>query len=84
MKVKRALSRFRYSHSSDSGSVDTLERYLTLGEAAVVLRCSNRTMYRYIRVGKLSFMRIGKRYLFSPQDLRLRSQKIWTVADVLS
>jgi len=58
--------------------------YLTLAEAAVVLRCSRRTMFRYIRDGKVSFLRIGKRYLFSPEDMRMPSRRLARWEDILA
>ena len=46
-----------------------LSQYLTLEEAAAVLRSNPRTIRRYIRDGKISFVRIGRKYLFRESDL---------------
>jgi excisionase family DNA binding protein len=46
-----------------------LTQYLTLEEAAAVLRSNPRTIRRYIRDGKISFVRIGRKYLFRESDL---------------
>lgn len=46
-----------------------LTQYLTLEEAAAVLRSNPRTIRRYIRDGKISFVRIGRKYLFRDSDL---------------
>lgn len=43
--------------------------YLTLQEAADRLRCSERTVRRYIKDGDLPAALIGGKYLISPDDL---------------
>jgi excisionase family DNA binding protein len=46
-----------------------LTAYMTLVETADFLRCSPRTLKRYIRDGRVPFTRIGRRYLFRPEEL---------------
>lgn len=41
----------------------------TLEEAAGILRSNPRTIRRYIRDGKIPFVRIGRKYLFRETDL---------------
>ena len=43
--------------------------YRTLEEAAGILRSNPRTIRRYIKDGKIPFVRIGRRYLFRDSDL---------------
>jgi len=43
--------------------------YRTLEEAAGILRSNPRTLRRYIKDGKIPFVRIGRRYLFRDSDL---------------
>jgi excisionase family DNA binding protein len=44
-------------------------QYKTLEEAAGILRSNPRTLRRYIRDGKIPFVRIGRKYLFRDSDL---------------
>ena len=46
-----------------------LTHYRTLEEAAGILRSNPRTIRRYIRDGKIPFVRIGRKYLFRETDL---------------
>ena len=46
-----------------------LTHYRTLEEAAGILRSTPRTLRRYIRDGKIPFVRIGRKYLFRETDL---------------
>jgi len=41
----------------------------TLEEAASILRANKRTLRRYIKQGKIPFVRFGRRYLFRDTDL---------------
>jgi len=43
--------------------------YMTLAEAADFLRCSPRTLKRYLQAGRVPFTRIGRRYLFRAEEL---------------
>ena len=60
--------------------------YMTLAEAALFMRCSKRTLLRYIADGKISFLRLGKRYLFKSADLTtgLKSHRVSTVEEILA
>jgi|688.fasta_scaffold281896_2 excisionase family DNA binding protein len=46
-----------------------LHSYMTLKETAVFLRCSERSLKRYIKNGRVPFTRFGRRYLFRPEEL---------------
>jgi excisionase family DNA binding protein len=46
-----------------------LPTYRTLDEASVILRTHQRTLRRYIKAGKIPFVRIGRKYLFRESDL---------------
>ncbi|MBW3578292.1 MAG: helix-turn-helix domain-containing protein [Actinobacteria bacterium] len=48
---------------------DERERLLTVSEVAAELRVSNMTVYRLIRRGQLSALRVGKNYRVRQQDL---------------
>lgn len=43
--------------------------YMTLSEAAQFLRCSERSLKRYIKDGRVPFTRFGHRYLFRAEEL---------------
>lgn len=43
--------------------------YRTLDEAAQILRANPRSLRRYIKDGKLPFVRLGRKYLFRESDL---------------
>lgn len=43
--------------------------YLTMEEAAAALRTNPRTLTRWIRQGKIPFVKPGRRYLFNASDL---------------
>jgi excisionase family DNA binding protein len=59
--------------------------YLTLSEAAAFLRISKRTMLRYIAEGKVSFCRLGKKYLFKSDELGgMKSHRLSTVEEILA
>jgi excisionase family DNA binding protein len=42
---------------------------MTLKEAASFLRCSERSIKRYIKDGRVPFTRFGRRYLFRAEEL---------------
>ncbi len=46
-----------------------LPAYMTLSETAQFLRCSERSLKRYIKDGRLPFTRFGRRYLFRAEEL---------------
>ncbi len=48
---------------------DERERLLTVTEVAAELRVSNMTVYRLIRRGQLSALRVGKNYRVRQRDL---------------
>jgi len=45
------------------------DRYITVDEAALMLRCSTTTVYRHIRRGDLRAHRFGRRWLIDRRDL---------------
>lgn len=46
-----------------------LPSYMTLKEAALFLRCSERSLKRYIKDSRVPFTRFGRRYLFRAEEL---------------
>ena len=46
-----------------------LPTYRTLEETAKILRSNPRSLRRYIKDGKLPFVRLGRKYLFRESDL---------------
>jgi excisionase family DNA binding protein len=46
-----------------------LHSYMTLKEAALFLRCSERSLKRYVKDGRVPFTRFGRRYLFRAEEL---------------
>lgn len=46
-----------------------LSAYMTLSETARFLRCSERSLKRYIKAGRVPFTRFGRRYLFRAEEL---------------
>lgn len=58
--------------------------YKTLAEAAITLRCSKRTLLRWIKDGKLSFVRLGRQYLFRESDLlNIEASRLSTVEEII-
>ena len=55
--------------SGSAGSPSTEEKFLTLGEAAEVLRLSTRTVREYLKRGEIRGKLIGKRWRFRRADL---------------
>ncbi len=47
-----------------------VEGLLLEGDAAAVLRCSKRTLYRLVRAGQLPVVKIGRSSRYDPADLR--------------
>ncbi len=43
--------------------------YLKMEQAAAALHTNTRTLTRWIRQGKIPFVKSGRRYLFNPADL---------------
>lgn len=43
--------------------------YKTLEETAEILRANTRSVRRYIKDGKIPFVRLGRKYLFRESDL---------------
>jgi excisionase family DNA binding protein len=43
--------------------------YRTLEETAEILRANTRSVRRYIKDGKIPFVRLGRKYLFRESDL---------------
>jgi excisionase family DNA binding protein len=43
---------------------------LTLGEAANELRISQNTLTAWVKAGRVPYIRIGRKYLFSAEELR--------------
>ena len=58
-------------------------RYLTLVEVAGLLRCSKRSVQRYIEDGKLPYLRLGKRYLFRLDEICAMTRRLASVEDIL-
>lgn len=48
---------------------DILESLITMPEVCKILRCSSRTIRRFISGGKLKGVRVGRRYCFRKQDI---------------
>ena len=62
----------------------TTATYKTLAEAAITLRCSKRTLLRWIKDGKLSFVRLGRKYLFRETDLlNIEASRLSTVEEII-
>jgi excisionase family DNA binding protein len=45
------------------------EPLLTVGEVAAIMRVSNMTVYRLIKAGQLSAVRVGKNYRIRQRDV---------------
>jgi excisionase family DNA binding protein len=58
------------STASAHGVVESQQTYLTIQEAAVRLRCSTKTIRRYVATGQLTGYRVG------PTMLRLRADEL--------
>jgi excisionase family DNA binding protein len=43
---------------------------LTLGEAANELRVSQNTLTAWVKAGRVPYIRIGRKYLFSTEEIR--------------
>lgn len=43
---------------------------MTLDEVAAYYRCSKRTMYEWLRIGKISGVKVGRRWLFDRDEVR--------------
>ena len=58
---------------------DFREPLLTVGEVAAVMRVSNMTVYRLIKSGQLSAIRVGKNYRIrrSDVDRYLTDRTVW-------
>ena len=62
----------------------TTATYKTLAEAAITLRCSKRTLLRWIKDGKLSFVRLGRKYLFRESDLlNLQTTRLSSAEEII-
>jgi excisionase family DNA binding protein len=47
----------------------SLTAYLTLEETASIFRANPRTVRRWIKQGKIPFLKLGRRYLFRESEL---------------
>lgn len=45
------------------------KKLLNLDDVALYLNCSKSTMYRYVREGRISYIRRGRRLLFRETDI---------------
>ncbi len=60
------------------------DRLLTVGEVAATMRVSNMTVYRLIKSGQLSAIRVGKNYRLRNADIdRYLSERAVRVGDDL-
>ena len=46
------------------------ETMMTLSEVAAYLRCSKRTMYAWLHDGKITGVKVGRRWLFDRDEVR--------------
>ena len=46
------------------------KKLMTLEETADYLRCSKRTMYQWLHDGKISGVKVGRRWLFDRDEVR--------------
>lgn len=53
----------------DPPVTEEIPTLLTIGEAAVRLRCSVKSVRRYVKAGRLPTLRAGGKLLFTPADL---------------
>jgi excisionase family DNA binding protein len=49
--------------------LDGLDPLLTVVEVAKILRCSERTIRRRVKSGRLAAVQVGRRFTFRPQDV---------------
>ncbi|MBK6698414.1 MAG: helix-turn-helix domain-containing protein [Saprospiraceae bacterium] len=47
------------------------KKLLNLDDVALYLNCSKSTMYRYVREGRISYIRRGRRLLFRETDIEV-------------
>jgi excisionase family DNA binding protein len=47
------------------------KKLLNLEDVATYLNCSKSTMYRYVREGRISYIRRGRRLLFRETDIEV-------------
>ena len=80
----KPLSQLAGSTSNVEGT-PILRRLLKLKEAAVVLQCSPRTLYRRIENDEIPYRRFGKgNYRFDPDDLMASCKRHSTRAEILA
>jgi len=53
--------------SRDEGSF--LDPLLTMREVATILRCSERTVRRFVQSGRITAVQAGRRYMFTRHDV---------------
>ncbi len=57
-------------HTPEGYAASRTDRLLTVDEMADLLHVSRPTLYRLIRIGALSPVRIGRRFRFEPAEIR--------------
>ena len=60
-----------------------MSRFLTTAEAAEILRCHPKTLHRWVRGGLIAARKVGRAWLFHPDDIRaVSSDRSATYAEV--